>query len=406
MIRRLLLLLFALLPAFVQAQVSYTGTPYVQDFNSLLGTTNNTTGVSWTNNSTLPGWYAALTTGAVTTYGVTNGTIGGSVTSFDGTGSSPTTNISNVGLLSFGTAGSMDRALGSRSTSNWTGHGTVAYGVRFVNSTASTITAFNVTFTGEQWHKNGGTTAHTLPLQYRLGATSITDAGTWTAVATFTSPVNTATIATLDGNVSANRTGIAGRVSGISWAPGTELWLRIADGNESGNEQSMGIDDFVFTTEGNSGLFFNGASNHVTMGAATSTLGASAFTLEAWIFRTGTGTTASTGTGGVVAYPMVTKGRGESESSGLNCNYFLGIDASNKLVADFEAAASGITTGQNYPVTGSSTISFNQWTHVAATYDGAATDGREVEALCQWREGYQQRHRWREHRSQCRARGH
>ena len=353
--------------ASAQAQVSYTGGVYSQNFDNLQGTTNNTTGVAWTDNSTLPGWYSSHTT-----YGVTNGTIGGTAATFDGTSVA-----SNVGLFSFGTSSSTDRALGSRSTSAVAGMTNIYYGVRLVNSTAQTITAFNVMFTGEQWHKNGGTTAHTLPLQYQLGTTSITS-GAWTAVATFTSPTNTTTIATLDGNASANRRGVAGRVTGVSWAPGTELWLRIADGNESGNEQSLGIDDFVFTTESGSALFFNGGSNHVTMGAATSTLGASVLTLEAWIFRTGAGTTTTTGTGGVTAYPIVAKGRGESEAAGLNCNYFLGIDTSNKLVADFEAAAaSGITTGQNYPIAGNSTLPFNQWTHVAATYDGAASDGEK-----------------------------
>ena len=368
--------LLAVVP-LVHAQVSYTGGVYSQNFDTLQGTTNNTIGVVWTDNSTLPGWYAALTTGLVATYAVTNGTIGGTATTFDDTDGSPTTNINNVGIFSFGTSSFSDRALGSRSTSNWTGHATVAYGVRLVNSTAQTITAFNVSFTGEQWHKNGGTTAHALPLQYQLGATSITS-GSWSTVATFSSPINTTTIASLDGNASANRRGVAGRITGISWAPGAELWLRIADGNESGSEQALGIDDFIFTTEGQSALYFNGGSNHVTMGAATSTLGASVFTLESWIFRTGNGTTTSTGTGGVTAFPVVTKGRGESETAGLNCNYFMGIDTSNRLVADFEAAAaSGVTTGQNYPVVGTSTIPFNQWTHIAATYNGASTDGEK-----------------------------
>jgi len=379
MIRSLCLALaaFATLVPATHAQVSYTGAPYLQNFDTLQGATNNVTGVTWMDNVTLPGWYAALTTGAVTTYGVTDGTMGGSVSAFDGTGSSPATNINNVGLFSFGTAASTDRALGSRATSNWTGHATVAFGVRLVNNTAQTITAFSVMFTGEQWHKNGGTTAHTFPLQYQIGATSITS-GTWSPVVTFSSPVNTTTVATLAGNTSANRRGVAGRISGISWAPGAELWLRIADTNESGNEQALGIDDFIFTTENQSALFFDGATNHVTAGAATSTLGASVLTLEAWIYRTGLGTTTSTGTGGVTAYPIFAKGRGESESSGLNCNYFLGIDATNRLVADFEAAAaSGITTGQNYPVTGTSTIPFQVWTHVAATYDPVAADGEK-----------------------------
>ncbi len=355
------------LPLSAFAQISYTGGVYSQDFNTLQGTTNNITGVAWADNSTLTGWYSSHTT-----YGVTNGTMGGAASNFDGTSVA-----ANVGLFSFGAAASTDRALGSRATSGVTGMTNIYYGVRLVNSTAQTITAFNVMFTGEQWHKNGGTTVHTLPLQYQVGATSITS-GAWNAVATFNSVVNTTTIASLDGNASANRRGVAGRITGISWVPGTELWLRIADGNESGNEQAMGIDDFVFTTEGQSALFFNGGSNHVTMGAATSTLGATIFTLESWIFRTGNGTTTSTGTGGVTAYPVVTKGRGESETAGLNCNYFMGIDTSNRLAADFEAAAaSGVTTGQNYPVIGTSTIPFNQWTHIAATYDGTATDGEK-----------------------------
>lgn len=350
-----------------QAQVSHTGGTYTQDFNTLQGTTNNTTGVAWSDNLTLPGWYSSHAS-----YGVTNGTMGGTAATFDGTSVA-----ANVGFFSFGTAGSTDRALGSRATSGVAGNSTIYYGVRLVNNTAQTITAFNVMCTGEQWHKNGATTVHTLPLQYLLGATSVSS-GIWTAAATFSSPVNTTTIASLDGNASANRSGVAARITGVSWAPGIELWLRIQDDNESGNEQAMGIDDFIFNTEGNSALFFNGATHHVTMGAATSTLGASIFTLESWIFRTGAGTTASTGTGGVNASPVVAKGRSESETAGLNCNYFMGIDASNRLVADFEAAAaSGITTGQNYPVIGTGTIPFNQWTHLAASYDGTATDGEK-----------------------------
>lgn len=354
------------------AQVSFTGTPYVQNFNSLSGTTNNTADVTWTDNSTLPGWYASKSA-----YHVTDATMGGAATNFDSTSAT-----NNIGLISFGTAGSTDRALGSRATgtnSLSTSNNPVRYGVRLVNNTAATITNFSILLTGEQWYASTQSAAHTLQLDYQLGATSLTS-GTWVSnFTTFTAPISTGTTArALDGNAAANRRGVAGRVNAISWIPGQELWVRVTDTNETGNEQGLAIDDFVFTTGANSSLFFNGSNNHVTMGAATSTLGASVLTLEAWVFRTGTGTTTSTGTGGVTAFPIVTKGRGESETAGLNCNYFLGINASNKLVADFEAAAaSGITTGQNYPVSGASDIPLHQWTHVAATYDGGATDGEK-----------------------------
>ncbi len=373
MIRNLLLLSIVLIAGLARAQISYTGGVYSQNFDSLQGTTNNVTGQAWTDNVTLPGWYSSHTS-----YGVTNGTMGGTAATFDGT-----TVAANVGLFSFGSAGSMDRALGSRSTSGVAGMTNIYYGVRLVNSTAQTITSFSVTFTGEQWHKNGGATAHTLPLQYRLAATGITDAGTWTSVVTFSSPVNTTTIASLDGNAAANRRGVAGKITGITWAPGAELWLRIADGNESGNEHALGIDDFYFTAEAESGLFFNGNSSYVSMGfgAAASSLNASSFTVECRFMRTGPGVTASTGTGGVTtALPLIAKGVGEADGTNQDADYFLGIDnVTGKLVADFEQFNATTdpngniarAAGQNFPVFGSTVLQSGVFYHVAATYDTA-----------------------------------
>ena len=367
---RILLSALLLLPLSAFTQISYNGGVYGQNFDTLQGTTNNATGVAWTDNVTLPGWYSSHTT-----YGVTNGTMGGTAGTFDGT-----TVAANVGLFSFGTAASTDRALGSRATSGVAGNTNIHYGVRLVNNTAQTITSFSVMFTGEQWHKNGATTAHTLPLQYQIGATSIAS-GSWTSAATFTSPVNTATIASLDGNAAANRRGVAGKVTGVSWAPGAELWVRVADGNETGNEQAMGIDDFYFVADDESGLFFNGNTSNVTMGqgAAAAALNASSFTIECRFMRTGPGATASTGTGGATAIPLIAKGVGEADASVVDADYFLGIDASGKLVADFEQKNATVdpvgsiarAAGQNFPVFGSTTILNGVFYHVAATYDTA-----------------------------------
>ncbi len=368
MTRSLLTALFVL-PLSALAQVSYTGGAYFQNFDSLQGTTNNTTGVTWTDNSTLPGWYSSHTA-----YGVTNGTMGGTVATFDGTSVA-----ANVGLFSFGAASGTDRALGSRATSAVAGMTNIHFGVRLKNDTAQTITSFSVMFTGEQWHKNGGTTAHTLPLQYQLGATSIT-AGTWTAVTTFSSPVNTATIASLDGNAAANRRGVGSKISGISWAPGAELWIRVADGNESGNEQALGIDDFHFIADDESGVFLNGNTSYISMGfgATTASLNTSSFTVECRFIRTGPGVTASTGTGGITtALPLVAKGVGEGDASNLDANYFLGIDnVTGKLVADFEQQnatnnGTAYAAGQNFPVYGSTVLQNGVPYHVAATYDTA-----------------------------------
>ena len=112
--------------------------------------------------------------------------------------------------------------------------------------------------------------------------------------------------------------------------------------------------------------FASGSSQRVTFGAAPS-LGLQQFTLELWFMRQGTGATASSGTGGIVAIPLVTKGRGEAEGSNVDMNWFLGIRGTdNKLAADFEDMAGGV----NHPIIGTTTILNNVWYHAAATYDG------------------------------------
>ena len=120
-------------------------------------------------------------------------------------------------------------------------------------------------------------------------------------------------------------------------------------------------------------LEFNGTSQYVRAGsvaAAADELNAAQFTLEAWFYRTGTGTTTSTGTGGVTAAPLIAKGRGEADGSNVDMNYFLGINSSGRLVADFEEGAGQPSPGLNHPVTGSAVITNNVWHHAAVTYDG------------------------------------
>lgn len=123
----------------------------------------------------------------------------------------------------------------------------------------------------------------------------------------------------------------------------------------------------------NSSVSFNGFQDYISFGKADGTVGnpnlnATSFSLEAWIKIDGNGLTTNSGTGGITGIPIIAKGRGEGESPAtLNMNYFLGIDATNKLVADFEES-----TGPNHPVTGTASIPTGVWTHVAATY-GAGT---------------------------------
>ena len=118
---------------------------------------------------------------------------------------------------------------------------------------------------------------------------------------------------------------------------------------------------------GGSSLTFNGTSQYVTLGTAPE-LGATNFTLEAWFYWQGGGTTGTTGGGGLTAaIPLVTKGRDQADGSNVDANYYLGIQG-GKLAADFEDMA----TGANHPIVGNTTITTLTWHHAAVTYESVS----------------------------------
>jgi hypothetical protein len=120
------------------------------------------------------------------------------------------------------------------------------------------------------------------------------------------------------------------------------------------------------SAEAGTGVDFGTGNAYVTFGVAPD-LELPQFTIECWFKREGTGTTANSGSGGLTAIPLVTKGRGEADGSNKDMNYFLGIRSSdNVLAADFEDAA----TGLNHPITGVTPIVEGIWYHAAATYNG------------------------------------
>ena len=121
----------------------------------------------------------------------------------------------------------------------------------------------------------------------------------------------------------------------------------------------------VVPAAGSGGLYFDGLTDHVTMGDA-SELKLSTFTLETWFRRESGGIATTTGTGGVVAIPLIAKGRNQADNSTLDTNWFLGIrESDGVLCADFEGAS-----GVNVPVTGITPVSTGVWQHAAATFDG------------------------------------
>jgi len=124
-------------------------------------------------------------------------------------------------------------------------------------------------------------------------------------------------------------------------------------------------------------LQFDGSNDYVTFGPATNSpgaLGVTNFTIECWLKRTGAGATASTGTGGITAVPLVTKGRGEADGDNRDMNWFLGFTSAGVLTADFEDRNSGL----NHPVTGTTAAGSNVWQHAAVTYAQDGTNGTWV----------------------------
>ena len=209
------------------AQTSLTSSAYTQNFDSL---SNTGTANTWTNNTTLAGWYATFTGGS--------GSFPGTYRADDGT--------SNAGALySYGTTSSTERALGSASSGT---PGTVIYGVAFTNNTGATITNLNIQYTGEQWRNGGNVAAQTLSFSYQsanAGVITGINAGTWTNFggANFTTPTTGATAAALDGNNAANRASISATITGLSIASGQEVWIRWSDINDGGNDHGVSIDN-------------------------------------------------------------------------------------------------------------------------------------------------------------------
>jgi len=146
-------------------------------------------------------------------------------------------------------------------------------------------------------------------------------------------------------------------------------------GSSVAKEITVGFDPVNIPA--NTALKFDGDNDYVTMGAAPElNVGGppnNGLTLECWFRKDGTGKTSGSGSGGVTAMPLFGKGRGESDASNVDCDIFFGITTGGILVADFETyPATGLTSGQNYPITATNTpIVNNQWYHAAVTYDKA-----------------------------------
>ncbi len=224
-----------LLVRHASAQVLVSGGTYSQNFDSLTvsGAAN------WTNNLTLPGWY-----GSKASADATNFTLGAGTSTAGGIYSFATNGINS----------SADRALGSLGASSTT----YAYGVRFTNNTAATLTNLTVSYTGEQWRSGSTATPQTLTCAYQISSGPITNtysATGWTnfPALNFVTPNLSGSSSALDGNAATNRTVFTNiSIANLTVAPGQEIVLRWLDVDDTGFDNAVAIDDLTVSFGTNS----------------------------------------------------------------------------------------------------------------------------------------------------------
>jgi hypothetical protein len=244
----------------LRAQVSYTtaGSTYLQNFDSLPNTPQNATlgnsPIGWTDDTATPGvnqfsivgWY--LYHPLLLAEGGANGhqrlRIGAGT-------------VNTGGFMSWGASGSTERALGdvgSNTLADPAGPGPadIYIGLRLHNDTGQTLDSFTLSYNGEQWRDGGAATpnAQSMNFAWSTTATDFTN-GVFTSEAGlgYSSPVfaNTGSGAAVDGNVAGRVPLGPVTVTGLNWAPGTDLWLRWDDINNAGNDHGLGIDDLNFS---------------------------------------------------------------------------------------------------------------------------------------------------------------
>ncbi len=155
------------------------------------------------------------------------------------------------GCYSFGASGSSDRCLGTLAS----GTGIYGFGVIFTNQTGGLLNRITISFTAEQWRKGGSGNKNTWTFRYKTGNINSIDQpnlATDTSL-NFSSAVFSTGAGNLNGNIAANQQSKNITLTNILWKPGEQLMLRWDDADESGNDDGMGIDNFLFSATLSSG---------------------------------------------------------------------------------------------------------------------------------------------------------
>jgi hypothetical protein len=180
--------------------------------------------------SALAGWYG--TSALLSRFGATDG------------------DQTTGGQLSFGLPNSSNRALGLLATSTTGG---TAFGVRFINGTAITLTRMNLQFTGEVWRQSN--LPKTLQFYYFIDPTGTAGfPGSTNAVLLTNLNVSFPTVGADSGGVAVDGTSPLNQTNRsvlnqtiTNWPPGAALWLVWQMTDYTGKAQGLGIDNLSFS---------------------------------------------------------------------------------------------------------------------------------------------------------------
>jgi hypothetical protein len=251
------------------------GTPYIQNFDSLVAT-----GTITPANDLLPvlmdnSTYVRAGQPADSLDGWAYQRFGGTTTRFLIDAGASTTGSA----FSYGAASNPERALGAINS----GSNLSRFGVVLVNNTGTTLTQFALSFTGEQWRFGGAAGADNLTFEYGVGATDIAT-GTFVAVPTLDYSGTITTGSAAGGTTSPLATSsISSAVTnGFSWNNGEQLVLRWSDTDKTGSDDGLAVDNISFSAQAalTNSISFTNAAYSVDEAAGTATIS---------VARTGTG---------------------------------------------------------------------------------------------------------------------
>jgi hypothetical protein len=214
------------------SSVSFTGL-YTQDFDGLNQTGAQTitgrgphpfSALTSLTISGMDGWYFAQPGGSSsnTEFRAQDGSLAGS---------------GGRGVISFGTAGSPDRALGALATSNQIS----SFGVLLTNNTGADIPGIVISYTGEQWRAGDANLVNKLGFLYGFGS-SIDSAATAFSALDFVTPNLAGGQIALDGNLPANQQQLTATIL-FNWAAGQTLALRWNGQDLQGQDNGLAIDN-------------------------------------------------------------------------------------------------------------------------------------------------------------------